>query len=247
MAGFTRGPPRLLATVFTDSERMMKVDFDRNDGGLRGPEDNLKEIDYADELLRDDWRPVRPSWHGQGDDPLVGIDLDADPVARLLLENVAIWRGDLSRSFAPPSYDVTPWVTSAAEILERLVEGKPGDRRRAEGCPTSVAGTEAVLRRVIPTLLAAPRRYWDPTFSARSWERHVYGRRKSPKAYGEAVLHAELWRDSFYDEELFAFVALDPSDRHVPRNALDLAVYRHVTFPDGFEPVMEDPDSFERF
>ena len=190
MAGFARGPPRLLATVFADSERMMKVDFDRNDGGLRGPEDNLEEIDFAEELARDGWGLMRAPWHGREDGPLAGVALEEDPVARVLLDNVAIWRGDRSRSFVPPSCDVTPWVASAAEILERLGEGKPGDRGRAEGYPTSIARTGALLGRVIPTLLSEPNRFWDPTRSARSWERHVYDR-KSPKTYGAAVLRAE--------------------------------------------------------
>lgn len=225
----------------------MKVDFDYDNEDYRRPEDNLEDIDFAKELARDGWCPVRSPWHGREDGPLVRVALDADLVARLLLENVAIWRGDRSRSFMPTSYTVTPWVASAAEILELLVEGKPRDRRRAEGCPTSIAETEALLRRVIPALVTAPRRYWDPTYNARSWERHVYDR-KSPKTYGEAVLHAELWHNPFWGEKLYVFVALGPSDRHVPRQVLDRAVFRHVRFPNGPESVVEDEDnSFDRF
>ena len=224
----------------------MKVDFDRNDGGPRGPEDNLEKIDFAGELARDGWCTVHSPWHGREDGPLPGVALDADRVARVLLENVAIWPGDRSRSFRY-FRNATPWVACAAEIHELLGRGKTGDRRRSDNCPTSVAETEARLRLVVPALRATPRPFWDVAYSERCWERHVRDGRFQ-KAYKEATLHAECWRNPFWGEELFAFVALDPSDRRVPRQALDRAVYRHVRFPDGFEPVIEDKDnSFDRF
>ncbi|MDP9439828.1 MAG: hypothetical protein M3P49_13985 [Actinomycetota bacterium] len=220
---------------------------DQNDGGYRGPGEYREEVNFADELAQDGWCPVRPPWHGREDDPPAEIALDKDPLARLLVENVAIWRGDRSRSFTPSSYDVTPWVAPAAEILELLGKGKSEDLRRAGGCPATVKEMEARLRLVIPALMAAPRRFWDPTRSARTWERHVYDR-KSPKTYGEAILRAELWQNSFTREELYAFVALNPSDRREPRRAMDRAVYLHVAFPDGFELVIEDEDnSYDRF
>lgn len=218
---------------------------DHNDEVYREPEEDREEVDYADELARDGWCLVRPPWHGREDDPLVGAALDADPVARLLLETVGVWPGDRARSF---KYfrDATPWVTSAAEILERLRKGKSEDRLRAEGCPATVEETEARLRRVIAALIAAPRPFWDVAYSEESWGRHVREGRFR-KAYREAVLHAELWRNPFCGEELFALVALDPSDRREPRQALDRAVYLHIAFPDGFEPVIEDEDnSYDR-
>ncbi|MDP9475214.1 MAG: hypothetical protein M3R38_05890 [Actinomycetota bacterium] len=219
--------------------------IDRKDQVHRESEEDREELDHADELARDDWRLVSPPWHGREDDPPAEIDLDADPVARLLLDNVAIWRGDRSWSFAPSSHDVTPWVAPAAEILELLGKGKTEEQRRAGGCPVSVGEMESRLRRVIPALMAAPRRFWDPTRSAHTWERHVYDR-KSPKTYGEATLHAEYWRNHDHGEELYALVALDPSDRREPRPAIDRAVFLHVAFPDGFEPVIEDPDAYYR-
>ncbi|MDP9437146.1 MAG: hypothetical protein M3P49_00110, partial [Actinomycetota bacterium] len=197
---------------------------DHNDGGYRGPDEDREEINYADELAQDGWCLVRSPWRGREDDALAGAALDADPVANLLRETVGVWRGDRSRSFVPPSYDVTPWVAPASEILELL--GKTEDRRRAEGCPVSVGEMEARLRLVIPALMAAPRRFWDPTRSARTWERHVYDR-KSPKTYGEATLHAEYWRNHDHGEELYAFVALDPLDRREPRQIVDRAVFLH--------------------
>ncbi|MDP9440346.1 MAG: hypothetical protein M3P49_16675, partial [Actinomycetota bacterium] len=199
---------------------------DHNDGGYRGPDEDREEINYADELARDGWCLVRSPWRGREDDALAGAALDADPVARLLLESVAIWRGDRSRSFEPSSYDVTPWVASAAEILELLGKGKTEEQRRARVCPASVGELEARIRRVVPALLAAPHRFWDPAYSQRSWERHVYDR-KSPKTYGEATLHAEYWRNHDHGEELYAFVALDPLDRREPRQIVDRAVFLH--------------------
>ncbi len=233
--------------MFTNKERRIALGNDHNDGGYRGPDEDWEAVDFAEELARDDWCLVRPPWHGREDYPRVGVALDEDPLARLLLENVAIWRGDRSRSFVPPSYELTPWVTPAAEIFELLGKGKTEEQRREEGCPVSVGEMEARLRLVIPALLAAPRRFWDPAYSGRSWERHVYDR-KSPKTYGEAILHAECWRNPFHGEELYALVALDPSDRREPRRAMDRAVFLHVAFPDGFEPVIEDEDnSYDRF
>lgn len=220
---------------------------DYNDGDYRGPDEDREEIDYAGELARDDWSLVRSSWHGREDDPLAGVGLEEDPVARLLLDNVAIWHGDRSRFFVPSSHDLTPWVTPAAEILELLGKGKSEDLRRAGGCPVSVEEIEARLQLVIPALMAAPRRFWDPTRSALTWRRHVYDR-KSPKTYGEAILRAERWQNSFTRGELYAFVAVNPSDRREPRQAIDRAVYRHVGFPDGFEPAIEDEDNiYDRF
>ncbi|MDP9478723.1 MAG: hypothetical protein M3R38_24075 [Actinomycetota bacterium] len=210
-----------------------------NDGHPR------EEINYASELAQDGWCLVGPPWHGRNDSP-VGIDLDSDPVARLLRETVGVWPGDRSQSF---KYfrAATPWVTSAAEILERLRKGKSEDRLRAEGCPGTVEEVEARLRRVIPALRAVPRPFWDVVYSEESWERHVREGRFQ-KAYTEAVLHAELWRNHDHGKELYAFVALEPSDRREPRPAIDQAVYLHVAFPDGFEPVIEDEDnSYDRF
>ena len=221
------------------------MDFDHNDNGYRGPDEDPEEIDYAGELARDDWGLVRSPWPGRDVAPLAGVALDADLVARVLLENVGVWPGELSWSFRY-FRDATPWVTSAAEIHELLVRGKTGDRRRAEGCPTSIADTEARLRLVVPTLRATPRLYWDVADSERCWERHVRDGRFQ-KTYKEAVLYVETWWDSFWGERLYAFCALDPSDRHVPRRALDRAVFLHVRFPDGFGPVEEDLGSFDRF
>ncbi|MDP9437624.1 MAG: hypothetical protein M3P49_02605, partial [Actinomycetota bacterium] len=203
---------------------------DQNDGGYRGPGEYREEVNFADELAQDGWRLVRSPWHGREDDALAGAALDVDPVAQLLLDNVGVWRGDRSRSFAPSSYDVTPWVAPAAEILELLGKGKTEEQRRAGGCPVSVGEMEARLRLVMPALMAAPRRFWDPAYSERSWERHVYDR-KSPKTYGEATLHAEYWRNHDHGEELYALVALNPSDRRDLRQIVDQAVFLHVAFP----------------
>lgn len=214
--------------------------MDYDTGDYRGPDEDMEEIDFAEELARDGWGLVRSPWPGREVDPSAGVALDTD-LARVLLENVGVWPGELSRSFRY-FRDATPWVTCAAEIHELLVRGKTGDRRRAEGCPTSIAETEARLLRVIPALQNDPHHFWDVAHSEKCWERPVRDGRFQ-KAYREAVLYAECWQNSFWGEDLYAFVAVDPSDRYEPRRALDRAVFRHVAFPDGFEPVIEDEDN----
>ena len=219
------------------------MDFDYNDGGPWGPDEDPEEVDYTEELRRGGWLPAYSIWDGWNTRPYAAI-LASDRIAALLREKAGIWHPGRSLDLRY-CYDATPWVTSVAEIFELLGKNKSEEQRRAEGLPTTLEETHRRLRRVITALQAEPSPFWDPAYD--EWcEDSRMGSANSPHRYRDAYLHGEVWRNGDTLEELYAFFALRPWDRlEPPRKTIDRLVYRHVCFLNRDpEPFVDEEDDF---